>query len=159
MTVSADREVAMARTSVLAGATKVVPRPADQTAFAEAGRMAPDQVEVILRAADGSELILPIALVTILIASADELATGNAVTVLASETQLTPAEAAELLGLSRPFVARLLDSGDIPSTHLPDSRHRVVRLADVLAFRERRERRREGRRQIADAIDEAGLPN
>jgi excisionase family DNA binding protein len=97
-------------------------------------------------------------LVRILIASAGEPATGHAVMVLASETQLTPAEAAELLGLSRPFVARLLDSDDIPSTHLPDSRHRVVRLTDVLAFQERRERRREGRRQIADAIDEAGLP-
>lgn len=153
-----DREVAVARTSVLAGATKVEPRPEDQTVFAEAGRMAPDRVEAILRAADGSELVLPIELVRILIASAGELATGHAVTVLASETQLTPAEAAELLGLSRPFVARLLDSGDIPSTHLPDSRHRVVRLADVLAFQGRRERRREGRRQIADAIDEAGLP-
>ncbi|WP_208105596.1 helix-turn-helix domain-containing protein [Streptomyces sp. GC420] len=70
------------------------------------------------------------ALVRILIASAGELAAGHAVTVLASETELTPAEAGELLGLSRPFVARLLDSGDIPSAYLPGSRHRVVRLAD-----------------------------
>jgi len=36
--------------------------------------------------------------------------------------------------LSRSFVARLLDAGEIPSEHLPDSRHRVVRLADVLEF-------------------------
>jgi len=119
--------------------------------------MALDQVEVILRAADGSEFILPAELVRVLIASASELATGHAVTVLASETELTPAEVAELLGLSRPFVARLLDSGDIPSTYLPASRHRVVRLADVVAFQERRERRRQGRRQIADAVAEAGL--
>jgi len=148
----------MARTSVLAGATKIEPHSADQPALAEAGRMAPDQVEVILRAADGSESVLPVELVRVLIASAGELANGHAVTVLASETQLTPAEAAELLGLSRPFVVRLLDAGDLPSTHLPGSRHRVVRLADVLAFQERRDRRREGRRQIAEAIDEAGLP-
>jgi excisionase family DNA binding protein len=156
--VQTDLEAGMARTSVLAGATKVEPRSSHRSALTEAGRMVPDQVEVILRAADGSELVLPIELVRILIASAGELATGHAVTVLASETQLTPAEAAELLGLSRPFVARLLDSGDIPSTYLPSSRHRVVRLADVLAFQERRDRRREGRRQIADAIDEAGMP-
>jgi len=31
---------------------------------------------------------------------------------------LSPAEAAELLGLSRPFVVRLLDQGEIPSGHL-----------------------------------------
>ena len=120
--------------------------------------MAPERVEGILRTADGRELVLPIELIRILIASAGELATGHAVTVLASETLLTPTEAAELLGLSRPFVARLLDSGDIASTNLPGSRHRVIRLADVLAFQERRDRRREGRRQIVAAVDEADLP-
>ncbi|MER5810860.1 helix-turn-helix domain-containing protein [Streptomyces sp. NPDC002033] len=79
-------------------------------------------------------------------------------TVLASEAQLTPAETAELLGLSRPFVVRLLDAGEIASSHLPDSRHRIVRLADALAFQERRARREEGRRRIAEAAGEAGLP-
>jgi len=76
--------------------------------------------------------------------------------VLATEVRLTPAEVGELLGLSRPFVARLLDAGEIPSDRLPDSRHRVVHLADVLEFQLRRERRRAGRRRIADAAD---LPN
>ena len=52
--------------------------------------------------------------------------------MLATEVRLTPAEVGELLGLSRPFVVRLLDAGEIPAEHLPDSRHRVVRLADVL---------------------------
>ena len=64
----------------------------------------------------------------------------------------------ELLGLSRPFVARLLDAGEIPSERLPDSRHRVVRLADVLEFQVRRERRRAGRRRIADEVHAAHLP-
>ena len=76
--------------------------------------------------------------------------------MLATEVRLTPAEVGELLGLSRPFVARLLDAGEIPSDRLPDSRHRVVHLADVLEFQLRRERRRAGRRRIADAAD---LPN
>ncbi|MGA2307756.1 MAG: excisionase family DNA-binding protein [Acidimicrobiales bacterium] len=62
-----------------------------------------------------------------------------------AETILTPAEAAQLLGLSRPFVVRLLDDGEIPSERLPGSRHRRVRLSDVLAFSARREQRREGR--------------
>ncbi|MGA5417258.1 helix-turn-helix domain-containing protein [Streptomyces pseudogriseolus] len=67
---------------------------------------------------------------------------------------LPPAEAAEHLGLSRPFITRLLDAGDIPSMTLPGSRHRVVRLADVLVFQQRRERRRRGRRQVADVSDD-----
>ncbi|WP_243742313.1 helix-turn-helix domain-containing protein [Actinorugispora endophytica] len=107
---------------------------------------------------DGRELSLPSELVEVLIASAGELADGHAVTVLASEVQLTPAEVAELLGFSRAFVVRLLDSGDIPSEHLPESRHRVVRLADVLAFQARRDRHGKGRRQIAEAVDTSELP-
>ncbi|MGW4447062.1 helix-turn-helix domain-containing protein [Streptomyces sp. NPDC004682] len=144
----------MARTSVLARAEKVEPNPSHQDALAAAARMVPEQVQVLVRTSDGGELALPRELVRILLASAGELSRGHAVTVLASEVQLSPAETAELLGLSRPFVTRLLDAGDIPSTNLPGSSHRVVRLADVLAFQQRRERRREGRRQIADVLDD-----
>ncbi|SEE98416.1 helix-turn-helix domain-containing protein [Streptomyces sp. Ag109_O5-10] len=144
----------MARTSVLGRAERVEPDPSHQRALAAAARMMPEQVQVLVRASDGSELALPRELVRILLASADELSRGHAVTVLASEVQLSPAETAELLGLSRPFVTRLLDAGDISSTNLPGSSHRVVRLADVLAFQQRRERRREGRRQIADVLDD-----
>lgn len=148
----------MARSSVLARAEKIEPDPSHQGAFAATARMAPESVELLVRTPDGRELALPEELVRILLASAGELARGHAVTVLASEAQLSPAEAAELLGLSRPFVVRLLDAGDIPSTNLPGSSHRVVRLADVLAFQQRRERRREGRRQIADALEGVDLP-
>ncbi|WP_432072363.1 helix-turn-helix domain-containing protein [Streptomyces wuyuanensis] len=145
----------MARTSVLARAEKVEPNPSHRCALAATARMVPEQVQVLVRTSDGSELALPRELVRILLASAGELARGHAVTVLASEVQLSPAETAELLGLSRPFVTRLLDAGDIPSMNLPGSSHRVVRLADVLAFQQRRERRREGRRQIADVLGDA----
>ncbi|MFD7615680.1 helix-turn-helix domain-containing protein [Streptomyces sp. NPDC059802] len=143
----------MARYSVLGRAEKVEPNPSHHCALAATARMAPESVELLVRTPDGGELALPGELVRILLASAGELARGHAVMVLASEVQLSPTEAAELLGLSRPFVTRLLDAGDIPSTNLPGSSHRVVRLADVPAFQQRRERRREGRRQIADALE------
>ncbi|MEU1277259.1 helix-turn-helix domain-containing protein [Streptomyces sp. NPDC005805] len=147
----------MTRTSVLAQAEKVEPDPSHNPALAAAARLAaeaPEQVELLVRAPDGREQALPWELVRVLLASAGQLAQGHAVTVLASEALLSPAEAAQLLGLSRPFVVRLLDAGDIASEHLPGSSHRVVRLADVLAFQEQRERRREGRRRIADLLDE-----
>lgn len=147
----------MARSSVLAHAEKIEPNPSQQDALAATARMAPESVEVLIRAPDGSEQVVPGELVRLLLASAGELARGHAVTVLASEVQLSPTETAQLLGLSRPFVARLLDAGDIPSTNLPGSSHRVVRLADVLAFQERRERRREGRRRITDVLEDVDL--
>jgi excisionase family DNA binding protein len=114
---------------------------------------------VVLSFPDGRSVALPATLVEVVRASADELASGQSITVLPLETILTPAEAAELLGLSRPFVARLLDAGEIESERLPGSRHRRVRLADVLAFNARRQARREGRRRIGEALSDAGLPH
>jgi excisionase family DNA binding protein len=113
---------------------------------------------VALQLPDGTSMPLPRALVEVLRASADEIAEGHSVTVLPSEVSLTPAEVAELLGFSRPFVVRLLDQGEIPSERLPRSRHRCVRLSDVLTFQARREHRREGRMRVATAIEDAALP-
>jgi excisionase family DNA binding protein len=146
------------RSSVVGGATRVEPRDQDRNQTAEVSRLVAGLSELTVRLPNGRELALPASLVAVLVASASELAAGHAVTVLASEVRLTPADVGELLGLSRPFVVRLLDAGEIPSEFLPGSRHRLVRLTDVLEFQARRERRRAGRRQIAEAVESGGLP-
>ena len=149
----------MARASVLSSAVRVEPKKAERESAAEVARAVRTRPRsLMLHLPDGTSIPLPRALVEVLRASADELADGHAVTVLPSEVALSPAEVAELLGLSRPFVVRLLDQGEIPSQRLPRSRHRRILLSDVLAFQARRERRRAGRQRIATAVEEAGLP-
>jgi excisionase family DNA binding protein len=150
----------MGRPSVLAGAERVEPARGERESAtaAQAAVTAAPGAEVVLRRPDGTYIPLPPALTRLVAASLRELAAGRAVTVLPSEAMLTPAEAGELLGLSRPFVSRLLDAGEIPSERLPRSRHRRVRLSDVLAFQARRESRRAGRRAVAEAADAAGIP-
>jgi excisionase family DNA binding protein len=148
----------MARSSVLGAAAQVEPGPDDRDRAAAVSRAATGVSEATLRLPNGEEITLPASLVAVLRASAGQLSQGHGVTVLATEVRLTPAEVGELLGLSRPFVARLLDAGEIPAEYLPGSRHRVVRLADVLKFQARRERRRTGRRRIVDAVEAADLP-
>lgn len=149
----------MARVSVLSTAVRVEPNKTERESAAEVARAVRSRSRsLMLQLTDGTSIPLPRALVEVLRASADELADGHAVTVLPSEVALTPAEAAELLGLSRPFVVRLLDHDEIPSERLPRSRHRRVLLSDVLAFQARRERRRAGRQRIAATVEDAGLP-
>ena len=148
----------MARSSALGAATRVEPGPDDQERAAAVSRCVANVDRLAIVLPDGREIELPEALVSVLRATADELSAGHAVTVLASEVLLSPAEVGELLGLSRPFIVRLLDEGQLPAEHLPDSRHRVVRLADVLEFQARRERRRTGRRRIAEIAENEGLP-
>jgi excisionase family DNA binding protein len=136
----------------------VDPGPDDRRSASSLRDAVAGATHLVLRLPNGLEIELPEAIVRILRASADELSAGHAVTVVSSEVLLTPAEAGELLGLSRPFVARLLDQGQIASEYLPNSRHRVVPLASVLEFQARRERRREGRRRIAAVIEDEDLP-
>jgi excisionase family DNA binding protein len=150
----------MGRSGVLAGAERVEPSRGERASAtaAQAAVASVPGAELVLRRPDGTIVPLPSALTRLVAASLRELAAGHAVTVLPSEALLTPAETAELLGLSRPFVSRLLDAGEIPSERLPRSRHRRVRLSDVLAFQARRESRREGRRAVAEAVEAAGVP-
>lgn len=149
----------MSRSSVMSGAVRVDPRADDRevagklvdaTLVSSAGRAE-------LRLPDGSIVGLSESLLQILQASAGELAKEHSVTLVASEVVLSPAEAADLLGLLRPFVVRLLDDGAIPSQHLPQSRHRKVLLSDVLVFQERRARMKAGRRKIMEIVQADGL--
>jgi excisionase family DNA binding protein len=149
----------VARSGVLRQAVQIDPVADEAGSVGDvADAMETSTAGVVLSFPDGRQVALPPSLMNVLRTSASELAGGHALTVLPSDAMLTPAEAGELLGLSRPFVARLLDSGEIASERLPDSRHRRIRLADVVAFAEGRERRREGRRRIADAMTDADLP-
>jgi excisionase family DNA binding protein len=149
----------MPRTGVLGTATRIDPEPAEHEAL-DGIRARGDlgDGELVLRTADGTEITLPPSLLRLVVSVASSLAAGHAVMAIPAEVSLTPAEAAELLGLSRPFVARLIERGDIPSELLPGSRHRRITLEDVLAFQARRERRAEGRRRIADIAATADLP-
>lgn len=113
---------------------------------------------LIIRSSNGDEVPLPAELAEAIAVMADELANGHEVTVLARESLLSPADVAEMLGLSRAFVVRLMDTGKLAFRHLPDSTHRLVRLDDVVRFREQRERKAEAHRRITEAAEEMGLP-
>ncbi|MDR1151807.1 MAG: helix-turn-helix domain-containing protein [Bifidobacteriaceae bacterium] len=63
----------------------------------------------------------------------------------------TTSQAAELLGVSRPTLIRLLEDGAIP--YEQPRRHRILRLDDVLAFQKRR--RSEQRALLAEATRQA----
>lgn len=85
---------------------------------------------------EGDQVELPESMYQLLRQVVDALTAGRAVTVAPRSTTLTTQQAADLLGVSRPTVVRLIDAGEIPAER-PGTR-RQVRLSDVLSYRERR---------------------
>jgi len=105
---------------------------------------------------DGTRLELPGEVFEVLREVVAALSQGLAITVAPHQTVLATGEAAQLLGVSRPTLVRLLESGAIPFDK--PGRHRRVRLADVLAHQERSRRRRAAvlDQMVADS-ESAGL--
>jgi excisionase family DNA binding protein len=89
---------------------------------------------------DGIRLELPGEILEVLRDVVAALAHGLAITVAPRQTVLSTSEAASILGISRPTLARLLEAGEIPFSQ--PGRHRRVRLADLLAYQERASRSR-----------------
>ncbi|MFB2554541.1 helix-turn-helix domain-containing protein [Herbiconiux liangxiaofengii] len=82
---------------------------------------------------------------------ANALANGNGVTVAPYGMQLTTQEAADFLGISRPTLVKLLESGQIPFELR--GRHRRVTLRDIVDYQARF---RVERRSSLDELARAG---
>lgn len=63
------------------------------------------------------------------------LAEGHAVTIVARDQEIGTQQAADILGLSRPTVVRLIEEGELMAT-VPGAVRRKLRLVDVLAYRD-----------------------
>jgi excisionase family DNA binding protein len=83
---------------------------------------------------DGAKTPLPDEVYQVLKNVVDAMTQGLAITVAPHNTQLTTQEAADLLGVSRPTLVRLLKDGEIPFELR--GRHRRVMLADVIAYQQ-----------------------
>lgn len=114
------------------------------------------QVAAELVSPSGRVVALPAELVRVLAAVITAMANGQAITVAPHHQVLTTQEAADLLGISRPTLVRLLDAGRIPFEQ--PGRHRRIRLQDVLDYAEtRRHERREALDELVQVGEEAGM--
>lgn len=106
--------------------------------------------------ADGSPIEVPGELVVMLRAVVEQLRAGNGVSVASVHAELTTVEAAEMLGVSRPHLVKLLEQGAMP--HRMVGSHRRVRLVDVLAYRDRQdEQSRRALDELTAQAEELGL--
>lgn len=99
---------------------------------------------------------LPGEVVAVLLEVLGQMANGNAVTVVPVHAELTTRQAAQLLNVSRPYLIGLLDGGAIP--HRRVGTHRRVRFADLMAYKQRDDARRdEALAELTRQSQELGL--
>lgn len=106
--------------------------------------------------ADGERLELPKAVYRLLKDIARNMQLGRAIVLVPENQQLTTQRAADLLGVSRPYLIKLLEAGDLPF-HKAGS-HRRIYLKDLAAYQKRRDAaRRAALDSIAREAFESGL--
>jgi excisionase family DNA binding protein len=105
---------------------------------------------------DATPIELPAAAVELLLKVLTEMGAGNAVTLIPVHAELTTQQAAELLGVSRPFLIKLLDAGAIPYRRV--GTHRRILFSDLVAYREHAKREQDAARdELAEEAQRLGL--
>jgi len=111
-------------------------------------RLAPfSNRNLLVRLADTDEAIeLPAVAVRMLVDLLSTMAEGNAVTLIPIHAELTTQQAADLLGVSRPFLIKQLEDDTIPYRKV--GTHRRVLFSDLMDYKREMDRKR------LDALDE-----
>jgi excisionase family DNA binding protein len=86
---------------------------------------------------EGDQVELPETIYRLMLQVLEAMKAGKAVTVAPQNQLLTTQQTADLLGVSRPTVVKMIESGKLPAT-TPGTRRRMVKLDDALACRARR---------------------
>ena len=101
---------------------------------------------------------LPIEIYGVLVKATEAMHDGLAITVAPMEQRLTTQQAADFLGISRPTLVRHLEKGDLSHEKLPGSRHRKIRLRDLLEFEKTlRQKRRALLAEFSQTAQDEGL--
>ena len=103
-----------------------------------------------------ASVALPLSALRLLDAILEANAQGQAVTVVPSHDELTPNQAAERIGVSRPYLVKLLDEGRIPFRRV--GAHRRIRVDALSRYQEEEEQRQlEVLAQLQAQAQELGL--
>ena len=99
---------------------------------------------------------IPASALRILVSALSEMASGNGVSLLPLNAELTTQQAADILNVSRPYLVGLLEKGEMPFRLVGNQRR--VRLQEVMAYKARSDiDRRAALDELAQLGQEIGI--
>lgn len=109
-----------------------------------------DRFEVLIRQKSGVDrrVELPAVASEAIQTLLEHLVKGKRVAILAEEQEISPNDAAEILGISRPLVVHRMEVGDLPFRYV--GKHRRAKLNDVLALKGRLDAQQEALDALAE---------
>lgn len=99
---------------------------------------------------DGNTQDLPASLDDFLVKLTADLKKGQSVAIVQNDAQVTTVEGARMLGVSRQFLIKVIDSAEIP--HYMVGTHRRIYVRDLLAYKATRDAQR---RRVLDELTRA----
>jgi len=122
----------------------VVPTDDDVQLATESSRiLSREKFEIIdggfsVRLTDGTELKLPKSAMRLMTHLLTEMSQGNAVTLIPIHANLTTQEAADYLGVSRPYLVNLLVRQEMPFHKV--GTHRRIKFRDLMTYKDNQNR-------------------
>jgi hypothetical protein len=113
-----------------------------------------DRIEVHVKRPAGEDQIIPMApdAAALIGSLLGHLSHGERVAVLTEDQELSPNDAARILGVSRPLVVHRMDVGDLPFRYV--GKHRRATLRDVLALKTRLDAQRAAVAALAEDTED-----
>lgn len=111
----------------------------------------PEEVQVHVEVGDDDVLVVPRQAVELFAHILTHLAAGRGVTIIANHTMLTTQQAADRLNVSRPYLIKLLEEGEIPYEMV--GTHRRIKFEELMAYKQRDDARR---RKAVDELTALG---
>jgi len=102
-----------------------------------------DRVKLSIEGSNGDKdsLVLPGAVMQMLLNILSEFSKGSAISVIPHQAEMSTQQAADLLNVSRPYLVKLLENGEIPFKKVGS--HRRVLVEDVINYKNSIEKARD----------------
>ncbi|AFY35928.1 helix-turn-helix domain-containing protein [Calothrix sp. PCC 7507] len=106
--------------------------------------------------ANGEQITIPESVYQVLRKVVHAMASGHAITVVTQQPEMTTQQAANYLNVSRPYLIKLLEQGEIP--YITVGSHRRVIFEDLKKYKQQRDtERQQGLQEMTQFLQDEGF--